>query len=243
MIVDHGRPRLADLSRRRVLTGLGGALVASALPGVARSAAGLKVVVIGAGIAGLAAARDLEKHGAEVVLLEARERVGGRAWTVRGGDRVSHIGAPDQTVGFSPGLYLNVGPARIPSHHDQYLGLARELQVPLEVLVNSSRSNFLENSARVNGTGRVRLRQAGNDLRGHLSALLETALRKGALDQELTAPVRAQLATFLKSYGELADDLTYRGSTRAGLAQVPGATIEQAIAVPPLTLDELLANP
>jgi monoamine oxidase len=244
-----GRPsdRFA-LDRRRMLGALGGAIAASALAppaGFARAGAGrgLKVVVIGAGMAGLAAARDIELSGGEVVLLEASARVGGRAWTVRGGDRISHIGEDDRTVGFSPGLYLNVGPARIPSHHDQYLGLARDLQVPLEVLVNSSRSSFIENSARAGGAGRVRLRQAGSDLRGHLSALLEKALRSGALDQELTPAVRQQLAAFLKSYGDLADDLSYRGSTRAGLSQVPGATIEQAIAVPPLTLDELLANP
>ena len=41
------------------------------------------VVVIGAGPAGIAAARFLADHGANVALLEARERVGGRAWTAR----------------------------------------------------------------------------------------------------------------------------------------------------------------
>jgi monoamine oxidase/CRP-like cAMP-binding protein len=41
-----------------------------------------RVVVIGAGIAGLAAARALVERGVEVQVLEARERVGGRVWTV-----------------------------------------------------------------------------------------------------------------------------------------------------------------
>lgn len=40
-----------------------------------------RIVVIGAGLAGLAAARELQKQGHEVVIVEARERIGGRIWT------------------------------------------------------------------------------------------------------------------------------------------------------------------
>ena len=40
-----------------------------------------RVLVIGAGIAGLAAARTLAQLGYEVIVLEARDRVGGRCWT------------------------------------------------------------------------------------------------------------------------------------------------------------------
>src|ERR1041384_6304116 len=39
------------------------------------------VLVIGAGAAGLAAARDLSKAGREVIVLEARGRIGGRVFT------------------------------------------------------------------------------------------------------------------------------------------------------------------
>ena len=41
------------------------------------------VVVIGAGFAGLVAARELGRAGLEVLTLEARDRVGGRTWTDR----------------------------------------------------------------------------------------------------------------------------------------------------------------
>jgi monoamine oxidase len=44
------------------------------------------VVVVGAGAAGLAAARALHAHEIDFVLLEARDRVGGRAYTVRSHD-------------------------------------------------------------------------------------------------------------------------------------------------------------
>ena len=45
---------------------------------------GYAVVVVGAGLAGLAAARELEKEGARVTVVEARDRVGGRVQTIRG---------------------------------------------------------------------------------------------------------------------------------------------------------------
>jgi monoamine oxidase len=46
---------------------------------------GTRVVVAGAGLAGLAAARDLEADGASVSVIEARDRVGGRVHTLRDG--------------------------------------------------------------------------------------------------------------------------------------------------------------
>ncbi|HVO55886.1 MAG TPA: NAD(P)/FAD-dependent oxidoreductase [Solirubrobacterales bacterium] len=45
-----------------------------------------RVVVVGAGFAGLAAADALRAGGAEVTVLEARERVGGRVWSVPFGE-------------------------------------------------------------------------------------------------------------------------------------------------------------
>jgi monoamine oxidase len=54
----------------------------------------MDVVVIGAGAAGLAAARDLADRGADVVVVEARDRIGGRVHTLRGfGDAPIELGA------------------------------------------------------------------------------------------------------------------------------------------------------
>ena len=49
----------------------------------AGSSAKCDVVVVGAGVAGLAAARELHARGLDVVILEARERIGGRVFTRR----------------------------------------------------------------------------------------------------------------------------------------------------------------
>ena len=42
-----------------------------------------EVIIIGAGAAGLAAAAELARAGRSALVLEARERVGGRCWTLR----------------------------------------------------------------------------------------------------------------------------------------------------------------
>lgn len=73
-------------SRRSVLMGLGLGLLGPVPPWPATTAwarKGVSAVVIGAGIAGLAAARQLADLGVAVTVLEARDRIGGRLWTDR----------------------------------------------------------------------------------------------------------------------------------------------------------------
>ncbi len=202
---------------------------------------GRSVVVLGAGIAGLVSAYELERAGFAVTVVEARERVGGRNWTIRGGDRVETIDRPAQTAGFSPGLYFNAGPARLPSHHQGVLSYARTLGVPLEVEVNSSRGSLLQSDKAFGGKP-IQQRQAINDVRGGLSELLAKATRNGGLDQELTGDDKERLLAFLKTYGDLDAGGAYKGSERSGYVTVPGAADQKGVARPPLPLRDLLAD-
>jgi len=53
-----------------------------------------RVVVVGAGLAGLAAASTLDERGIDVVVIEARDRVGGRVWS----DELGAPGAPASVI-------------------------------------------------------------------------------------------------------------------------------------------------
>ena len=72
-------PKSARLSRRSFVSGVA---TVSALPAWAQALpTNPDVVVVGAGAAGLAAANELIAQGVSVIVVEARNRVGGLAWT------------------------------------------------------------------------------------------------------------------------------------------------------------------
>ncbi len=81
------------------------------------SAKGLKVVVIGAGLAGLSAALRLQSRGAEVTMLEARARLGGRVFTF-------------QPAGQS--LTTELGAEWVGKSHTRLIALCKEFDLPLE---------------------------------------------------------------------------------------------------------------
>lgn len=70
---------MTHFTRRKTLA----ILAAAATTRQAMAANGKTVVVIGAGLAGLSAARELVRQGHYVIVLEARDRIGGRIWTSR----------------------------------------------------------------------------------------------------------------------------------------------------------------
>lgn len=193
-----------------------------------------KVVILGAGISGLISAYELRRAGWDVTVLEARDRIGGRAWTVRGGDRVEQIGRPDQLCQFSQGLYLNAGAARIPSSHHAILGYARTLGVPIEAMVNQNRAARWEFNGRV-----VTNRQMTHDVRGRFTELLAKAIDKGALDQELAGGDKAAMRGFLAFYGSLNERGEYAPDGRSGYDPLPGGYGQTGRAIPPMGLEDV----
>jgi monoamine oxidase len=80
-----------------------------------------RVVVAGAGLAGLTAARQLEALGAEIIIVEARDRVGGRVHTLR--------------HGFAEGQHAEAGADLIEEEQEAVLQLAKELNLePVKIL-------------------------------------------------------------------------------------------------------------
>ena len=203
------------------------------------SGKGTKVVILGGGIAGLVAAYEMGKAGYSCTVLEARHRPGGRNWTVRNDSKIEFKDGTVQTASWQEGSYFNAGPARLPSIHKTVLGYCRELGVPLEVEVNTSRSSLLQSDAAFGGKP-IEQRQAVNDTRGHVSELLAKCIRQNALDQEISKDDRERMLAFLRVYGDLKPDYSFAGSERSGVAQNPGAGPETETLRTPLDMHSLL---
>ncbi|MFL6802298.1 MAG: flavin monoamine oxidase family protein [Sphingomicrobium sp.] len=198
---------------------------------------GRSVVILGAGIAGLISAYELQKAGYKVTVLEARDRIGGRSWTIRAGDRIAQTGRPDQIATFAPGLYFNSGPARIPSTHRAILGYARRFGVQLETFVNVNRNAGWDFGGRVQPERRM-----VNDMRGQLSELLAKAIDRHALDQDVPKGELEMIRQFLAFYGQLNDQGRYTPAGPSGYSVEGGGYDQAPVNLPPQSLRELLPS-
>jgi monoamine oxidase len=202
-----------------------------------------KVVVVGAGPAGLATAYELQKAGYQVTVLEARHRPGGRTLTIRGGDAETDVDGVTQTAKFVDGNYLNAGAGRI-AQWMVTMDYIRELGVPYEVFTNANADAYLYNEKSGATPGNpVRYRTAKADVFGYTSELLHYATDQGALDQKLTAEDKENLRSFLRSWGSLGAGGTYSGGSNRGFEVYPSAWNEHGTPLPgPGTVSEVLAS-
>jgi monoamine oxidase len=202
---------------------------------------GKSVVVLGAGVGGLAAAYELQKAKYKVTVLEAQDRTGGRSYTVRHGDVIRQKGFDDQTCRFAEGLYLNAGPGRIPYHHQAVLSYCRDLGVELEVYVMENQVNLFQTPNAFDGEP-LKNRQVANDTRGYVAELLAKAVRQKSLDKEVSAEDKERLLSLLVKFG-LLNEKTYRyeGSSRSGFRIEPGV-LEPGTIEPPKPFKTLLKS-
>lgn len=204
---------------------------------------GRTVLVLGAGVAGMAAALELRKRGFSVRVLEAQQRTGGRSLTLRNGDRVVEVrnGVREtQEFRMDPGLYFNAGPGRIPYHHTQLIDWCRRLGVELEPYVMTTRANLFQTPEAFGGRP-VPNRRIANDTRGWLAALVDRAVDAPVLAHDLAGVDKAGLRSLLKTFGDLRRTGAYTGSTRSGYAVQPGVS-NPGRKEPPLPLAELVQS-
>ena len=193
-----------------------GAAHAAALDLAPGSGEGGHVVILGAGVSGLAAAWEMSRAGWQCTVLEAAGRPGGRNLTVRGGDVLTERGMRQEVCfDHEDHLYANLGPARIPYHHRTVLGYCKEFGIDLEVFTNDNRAALFHDRARFGGRPVV-ARRVLTDMRGYVAELLAKAVDRGALDEELTADDKEKVRAMLTSFGGLKEDGSYAGSNRSG---------------------------
>lgn len=208
----------------------------AALPRGARKS----IVILGAGISGLAAAYELSRKGYEVTVLEASHRAGGRNLTLRRGDLLDEAGHP-QICGFDdePHLYFNAGPARIPGHHNALLGYCKELGVELSPFINDNRNAWVQDDAMFGGR-RIRNREYITDTRGFIAELAVKSMNPEQFSAPFTREDYEQLLAFLRQFGQLDDGFRYKGSERAGF--VSHNYTQPEVFKTPLDVRELLRS-
>ena len=195
---------------------------------------GRSVVILGAGIAGLVSAYELGRAGYRVTVLEARDRIGGRSWTVRSGDRIEQAGRPDQVATFDRGLYFNAGPARIPSTHRAILGYARRFGVKFEPFINVNRSAGWDFGGKVHPERRM-----VEDMRGCLAELLAKAIDRRLLDAIAPKDELDLIRQYLAPYANIDPDGVYRPTGRSGYVVEPGGYDQVPVPLPPLGFKDL----
>lgn len=206
------------------------------------SGKGRKVLILGAGLAGMNAAYELGKRGYDCKILEARHRSGGRCHTIKRGQIETETDGRTQTCRFDDGLYLNPGPARIPQHHVT-LDYCRELNVPVEMFNNVNESAYLYVERPDVGTlsgKRIRMREARADLNGYCAELLAKAIHAHTLDSHLDAEDAEKLVAYLRETGGLNEDLFYKGGDRRGYTTNPGAALTSGVPTVPYDLKAVI---
>jgi monoamine oxidase len=131
-----GRSTRRDFLRRSAVAGVGLTALGRLVPAARAASSDARIVIVGAGLAGLTCAYRLRQAGHTGQLFEASDRVGGRCWTGRDA--------------FAEGQIYEHGGELIDQGHAQIRNLAQELGLKLDNLLRSE-MNGTELFARFGG--------------------------------------------------------------------------------------------
>ena len=196
-----------------------------------------RVLVLGAGLAGMLSAYELRKAGYQVRVLEYQDRSGGRNFTLRGGDTLVELGGAVQKVGFAPGNYLNPGPWRIPHHHRGILHYCKTFGVALEPFIEVNHAALVHNPAAFGGVAQ-RYGDVLTDFHGYTAELLAKAVAQNRLDEPIGEEERQDLLSAMREWGVLDDQgrfvrsldvSSYRGYAKARGGGPDGAPTASAL--------------
>lgn len=209
-------------------------------------AKGKSVLILGAGVAGMTAAYELQKAGYKVQILEYNDRVGGRSWTLQGGDSYTELGGATQQCQFAAGNYINPGPWRIPWHHHGLMHYCHEFGVALEPFMQVNYNAYVHDTRQFGGKPQ-RFRHVFADYQGHVAELLAKSTKKGALDDALSKEDGEILLESLRSWGGLDKQFRYvkgrESSNRRGWDKEPGGGLTaEPIASEPMTAETVLRS-
>ena len=170
--------------------GIGFASAAEAPPNLTGGANGTRVLILGAGLAGMTAAYELGLRGYECQVLEARSYAGGRCQSARAGFTTEEVDGSTRTCEFDEGQYFNHGAWRLPAYHHAVFHYVRKFGIPMEIMVQENDLGYIKND---NAEGplagrRFRTREIKADMRGYAAELLAKATDQGALDKQLDKP-------------------------------------------------------
>ena len=213
------------------------------------SGAGKTVAILGAGVAGLCAAYELDRAGYDCVILEASRRIGGRSLTLRRGDVLREMNAPTQECQFEEGQWFNAGPGRIPHHHVHVIDYCRQFGVTLQPYIFASRANLVHTGHIGNGKT-MQVRRAFYDLQGHVAELLDKCVTKPDMDLPIPKTELENFRDMLSKFGDLTKidrggNIVYEYRNRygwAGYEVPPGLAHEPPRPLSPMALDEILRS-
>jgi monoamine oxidase len=258
-----GRPATGPMNRRQFLRLLGaaggtaaifsamdawGMIAASAAeapPTLEGRAEGRRVVILGAGLAGMTAAYELSKLGYETPIIEARSFAGGRCQTARRGFTQTEVTGRTQRALFDEGQFFNHGPWRIPYHHRSTLHYTNEFDVPLMVMVNDNPNAWAYHEDPENPFSgqRVRIRELRADIGGYAAELLAKAVDQSRLEDVLGEEDRERLIDYLVAFGQLdRGTLSYQGTGGRGYAEDPGAGLNPGVPSDPHAFGDVLRH-